>query len=140
LSFTQWLLKNNKKLDHWTKEEYYVEWLLPYLQKESVDDALDRSLLEMQNYADAEPQTLPVFNNYFRNGAKNRIVNHIRGGRISPWVIYNCDSGIEFLDNLNEEQINLIMPYIDPDFWQKKFSSHKKDVDWLKPVLSEAGL
>jgi hypothetical protein len=86
-SFTQWLLKNNKKLDHWTKEEYYIEWLKSYLQKESVDDALDRSLLEMQTYSDNEPEVLSVFSNYFRNGSKNRIVNHIRNGRVSPWIV-----------------------------------------------------
>jgi hypothetical protein len=139
-SFTQWLLKNNKKLDYWTKEEYYTDWLKSYLQIESVDDALDRSFLEMQNYADHESQTITSFNNYFRNGSKNRIISHIQSGRISPWIVYNCASGIEFLDNLNEEQVDILLPYIDPDFWQKKFSTHKKDVDWLKTVLSEAGL
>ena len=140
ISFTQWLLKNNKKLDQWTKEEFYVEWLKSYLQKESVDDALDRSFQEMQEYADSDPETLSSFVNYFRNVSKNRIVNHIRDGRISPWIVYNCDSGIDFLDNLNEEQINYVLPYIDPDFWQRKFSTNKKDVDWLKNVLKEAGL
>jgi hypothetical protein len=140
ISFTQWLLKNNKKLDQWTKEEFYVEWLKSYLQKESVDDALDRSFQEMQEYADSDPETLSSFVNYFRNVSKNRIVNHIQGGRISPWIVYNCDSGIDFLDNLNEEQINYVLPYIDPDFWQRKFSTNKKDVDWLKNILKETGL
>lgn len=139
-NFTQWLLKNNKKLDQWTSDAYYTEWLKSYVQKETVEDALDRSLNEMQIYADSESTDLTSFSDYFRIGSKNRIISHIQSGRISPWIVYNCGSGIEFLDSLNEEQINMLMPYIDPDFWQRKFIDSKKDVDWLKSVLKEAGL
>jgi uroporphyrinogen-III decarboxylase len=111
-----------------------------YLLKETVEDALDRTFKEMQHYADADAILADNFNNHFRLGSKNRIVDHIRSGRISPWIIYNCQSGIEFLDNLNEEQVNLILPYIDPDIWQKKFITSKSDVNWLKSVLKESGL
>ena len=139
-SYTAWLLKNNKKIDNWTKDDLYLEWMKSYLLKETVEDALDRTFKEMQHYADADAILADNFNNYFRLGSKNRIVDHIRSGRISPWIIYNCQSGIEFLDNLNEEQVNLILPYIDPDIWQKKFITSKSDVNWLKSVLKESGL
>lgn len=137
-NFTTWLLKNNKKIDQWTKDEFYVQWLKSYLQKESSDDALDRSLTEMQRYADESPALGGSFSNYFKLGSQNRIIEHIRGGRISPWIIYNCDSGIAFLDSLNEEQINLIIEWIEPDTWQNKFANFPKEVTWIKSVLTEA--
>lgn len=139
-SFTSWLLKNNKKLDQWTKEEFYVEWLKTYLTKESIEDALERGFNEMQNYADNDATLSNDFSNYFRHGSKNRIVEHIRNGRISPWIVYNCDSGIDFLDNLNAEQIDLILPWIDPECWQKKFKDNGEEIRWLKSVLKESGL
>ena len=137
-SFTTWLLKNNKKLDQWTKDEFYVQWLKSYIQKESSDDALDRSLTEMQRYADESPTLQGSFSNYFKLGSQNRIIEHIRGGRISPWILYNCHSGIAFLDSLNEEQIELIIEWIEPDTWQSKFASFPKEVTWIKSVLAEA--
>jgi hypothetical protein len=139
-SFTDWLLKNNKKIDHWCKEALYLEWLHEYMKKEAVQDALERALKEMQDYADSEPKLQNNFNNYFRLGSANRIVHHISNGRISPWIVYNCDSGVDFVSLLNEEQITIIMPWIDPDHWQRKFKDYLADTEWVKSVLIAAAL
>lgn len=137
-SYVDWLLKNNKKLDHWCKDSFYVEWMREYLKKEAVQDALERALKEMQNYADESLDG--VFNDYFKKGSSNRIVQHITNGRISPWIVYNCTSGIEWLDKINDEQIEMLMPWIDPDFWQRKFKDYMADTEWVKDVLAKAAL
>mgnify|MGYP003327343448 FL=1 len=139
-SFTDWLLKNNKKLDYWCKDDFYVEWLQAYIRKEAVQDAVERALKEMQDYADDNPELVANFNDYFRHGNGNRICHHISNGRISPWVVYNCDSGYEFLGNLNEEQVQIIMPWIDPDVWDQRFKDYAADTEWVKHILAKAGL
>lgn len=140
VSFTSWLLKNNKKIDYWCKDTLYTEWLHEYLRKESTQDALERALKEMQDYADDHPDLKNGFRDYFKYVNGNRICHHIVTGRISPWVIFNCDTGISFLETLDETQIGMIMPYIDPDFWQKKFKDYVADTEWCKDVLAKAGL
>jgi hypothetical protein len=139
-SFTDWLLKNNKKLDYWCKDSNYEEWLYEYLRREAVQDCLERALTEMQEYADNNTDLKNGFTDYFRYGNPNRILHHISTGRISPWIVYNCQSGIEFLDGLNEEQIKLILDWIDPDFWQRKFKDYMADTEWVKDILQKAGL
>jgi hypothetical protein len=138
--FIDWLLKNNKKLDHWCKDEFYSEWLSDYLKKENYRDALERGIKEMRDYAEDRPELKNGFVDYFRCGNTNRICYHIVTGRISPWVVYNCDSGVEFLDNLNEEQVILIMPWIDTDFWQRKFTEYMADQLDTREILKVAGL
>jgi hypothetical protein len=139
-SFTEWLLKNNKKLDYWCKDALYEEWMHEYLKKESIQDALERALKEMTQYAEDHPELKNGFTDYFRYGNSNRICYHISTGRISAWVIYNCASGVAFLDSLREDQVALIMQQIDPDHWQKKFKDYPDDVQWAKTVLEKAGL
>lgn len=139
-SFTDWLLKNNKKLDYWCKDSLYEEWLKEYIRKESVQDALERALKEMQEYADTNTDLDGKFSNYFRAGNANRICHHIVSGRITAWILFNCDSGVEFLASLNEGQVKIIMPWIDPDFWQKKFKDYVSDTEWVKDLLVKAGL
>lgn len=139
-NFTDWLLKNNKKLDHWCKDVMYLEWLAEYIKKEAVQDALERALNEMQVYADTDNHLKENFRNYFTCGSANRIVHHISNGRISPWIIFNCDSGINFLSSLNEEQLAIVMPWIDPDYWQRKFKDYAADTEWVKDILLKAGL
>lgn len=138
-SFSDWLLRQNKKIDFWCKDSLYEQWLLEYLKKESPQDALERALKEMQNYASGN-DTIADFSHYFRYGNVNRICHHITTGRISPWVVYNCDTGIEYLEGLNTEQMDIIMPWIDPDHWNRKFKDYVADAEWCKHVLKAAGL
>ena len=138
-SFTNWLLKNNKKLDQWCKDSFYEEWLHEYIRREAVQDAMERALKEMEDYASGD-SGIASFSHYFKYGNTNRICHHIVTGRVSPWVVFNCSSGVDFLGNLTEEQIVLVMPYIDPDFWNRKFTDYMADVEWCKHVLKAAGL
>jgi hypothetical protein len=139
-SFTEWLLKGNKKLDFWCKDSLYDEWLVEYLRKESYQDALERGIKEMQDYADNNHDLRNGFMDYFKFGNTNRICHHITTGRISPWVVYNCDSGINFLENLDDSQMQMIIKYINPDFWNQKFQNHEQDRFNALDILKAAGL
>jgi DNA-directed RNA polymerase specialized sigma24 family protein len=138
-SFTTWLLKNNKKLDHWCRDSFYEEWLNEYLKKEAVQDALERALKTMEEYAMGD-SGLASFSHYFKYGNHNRICHHITTGRVSPWIIYNCNSGIEFLESLDEVLLAIVLPWVDPDYWNRKFVDHVADAEWCKHVLKKAGL
>lgn len=138
--YLDWLLRNNKKIDNWCSDKLYTEWLPEYLKKEAIQDALERALTEMTDYADDNPDLKNGFTDYFRYASSNRICHHISTGRISPWIVYNCDSGVEFLDRLSEEQIAIVLPWIDPEYWQRKFKDYMADTEWVKDVLQKAGL
>ena len=135
IAFTDWVIKKNAKLDHWTRDSLYDEYLFEYLRKEHPDDALTRSFTEMQRWADESGKS---FNNIFREGAANKVCNMIINGRISPWILYSCDSGVEFLSTLNNEQVAMIFRHIEPDFWQRKLKDHLADAEMIKLVLLEA--
>jgi len=140
IAYTDWLLKNNKKLDHWCKDSLYEEWLLEYLRRENVQDALERGLEEMQSYADDNPDLKNGFRDYFRYGNANRICHHITTGRVSAWIVFNCASGVEFLESLDEVLLAVVLPYIDPDYWHRRLQDYLADTEWVKHVLQEAGL
>jgi hypothetical protein len=137
-AFIEYVIRENKKLDHWTKDKIYEDYLYNYVRKENAQDALERALKEMQRYADEHLDGR--FADYFRDGSANKICQNISHGRMSPWVIFQCDSGTDFLANLNEEQLGIIMPWIDPEHWQHRFRDYVADVEWTKEILSKAGL
>lgn len=135
-AFIDYVIKNNKKLDHWCKEAFYTEYLFEYLRKEHPQDAIERGILEMQMWADEENDSVTDF---FRKASTNRIASMIVNGRISAWVIYCCESGQNSLERLNEEQIALVYAWIDPDYWQRRLKDYMADTEWCKHVLKEAG-
>lgn len=131
-----WLLKNQKKIDQWCSDRIYTEYLIDYLQIESVADALARSVEYSIDWAErnqARPQDC------LRYGSANGTCYAIVTGRISPWVIYNSESGQQFLDSLSSEQVLMIWPYINSDIWQKKFHSNSEDQEYARDILNTAG-
>ena len=119
--FMDWLLKNNKKIDRWCSDAIYTEYLVWYLPVEAVDDALARAIEFSLEWA--EKHSTPS-HDCLRYGSTNGMCYAVASGRISPWVIYNSESGQKFLTELSTEQVQIIWPYIDSDVWQKKFNNY----------------
>jgi hypothetical protein len=134
--FLEWLLKNNKKIDRWASDQLYTEYLLTYLQIENINDAMARAIefgIEWAEKHSAQPHDC------LRYGNNNAMCYAVTAGRISPWIIYNCDSGQKFLSELDSTQIAMIWPYIDSDVWQKKFQDYPADQEYVREILTKAG-
>ena len=134
--FTEWLLKNNKKIDHWARDTVYTEYLVGYLPVENVNDALARAMEYGIAWAE---QTGNPAEDCLRFGNTNATVYAVTAGRISPWIVYNCNSGQKFLAELDATQIAMIWPYIDSETWMKKFSDYVADQEYVKDMLQKAG-
>jgi hypothetical protein len=134
--FTEWLLKNNKKIDHWARDTVYTEYLIGYLPVENVNDALARAM--EYGIAWSEESGHPA-EDCLRYGNANRAVHAVTAGRISPWIVYNCDSGQKFLSELDATQIAMIWPYIDSEVWMKKFADYMADQEYVREMLKKAG-
>lgn len=131
-----WLLKHQKKIDQWCSDRIYTEYLIDYLQSEPAADAVARSIEYSMDWAEkhsAQPQDC------LRYGSNNMMCYAITTGRISPWVIYNSESGQRFLTQISSEQIGMIWPYINSDIWQRKFADYPDEQVWVKDILNKAG-
>ena len=136
-AFIEYVIKQNKKLDHWCKDSLYQEYLYQHLRREHSQDALERSMHTMLGWAEEKDTQ---FNHYFLYAGNNRIVHDIVSGRVSSWVLFNCNTGIAALENLNEEQLEMVLPYVEPDYWKRKFVDFYADAEWVKHILQEAKL
>lgn len=137
--YLKWLIKNDKKLDHWCRDSLYEEWLTIHIKKEPVNEALTRSLQEMESYAERD-SGLAHWSDYFRYGNTNRICYHITTGRVSPWVLYCSRSGIDFLESADSHVLDLILSFIDPNYWTHHLQNNINDVTWCRELLNKAGL
>lgn len=134
--FIDWVIDNNKKIDRWCKDETYSEYLYDYLRTESVQDALERAIeysIEWGEEVSCPPHDV------LRYGNANKMCYAVSTGRISPWVVYNCESGQAFLNNLNPEQLEIVWPFIFPEFWQGKFKKYPTDQTYAQEILKQAG-
>ena len=134
--FMDWLLKHNKKIDRWASDQLYTEYLIWYLTVEALDDALSRAI---EHSIEWQEKTGCLAKDMLRYGNTNKLCHDITTGRISPWVIYNSETGQQFLNNLSSEQVQMIWPYINSDVWHKKFIDYPADQEYAKDILTKAG-
>lgn len=134
--FSEWLLKHNKKIDHWCRDSIYTEYLIEYLRMENVNDALARAIELSIDWAE---QNNGPAEDCLRYGNTNAMVYAVTTGRISPWILYNCESGQKFLSELDSTQIAMIWPYIDSEVWNKKFLDYLADQEYVTEMLKKAG-
>jgi hypothetical protein len=132
----EWYLKSNIKIDDWTKDKNYDKWIKDFVINESVDSGLERTIKFTEKWAEVNSS---VFNHYFMYENKNKVCYAINAGKISPWVVFNCKSGVEFLDSLDDENIMMIIDLITPDHWNARFARYKDDVVFIKEILDGAG-
>jgi hypothetical protein len=140
--FTEYVLKNQIKIDRWCSDKVYDAYLFQLLRTEQATDAVERSIMTMTEWANESvpPEQPPEFSEYFRVVSNNRFVLHVQNGRISPWAIYCSESGIEKLETLTDEQVGLIIRWIDPEFWQKRMKDFSADTTLIKHIMEQAGL
>lgn len=136
VQYMTWLLKHGKKIDRWASDSLYTEYLTWYLTVENVADALARAVEYGMQWSERTGHTPE---HCLRYGNVNANVYAVTTGRISPWVIYNSESGQKFLHDLDSQQLQMIWPYIDSDTWQKKFADYAADQEYAKDILTKAG-
>ena len=136
IELVDFLLKNNVKIDWWTRDIYYEKFIISHMATETAADAITRSITELNRWADEHKTT---FDRFFKEATPNKVVNLISNGRLSPWFLFNCDQGVAVLASLNEEQLALAFKWVSPDTWASRFEKYPEDVEWVREVLDEAG-
>jgi hypothetical protein len=134
--FVKYLINKNKKLDYWSNDSLYSNFLIGIIKTENPIDALSRALKYSMKWAEDSNQSS---NDILRLAGANTICHMIISGHISPWVLYSCDSGVTFMGNLTTEQTKIIWYFIEPSGWSSKFKSFNDDVVYIKGRLKKAG-
>lgn len=134
--YVDWLLAEGIKLDNWASDTNYTKFLIEYLRKENAFDALARSVeycAELALKDNIQP------NDVLKYGNANRICYAVTMGKISPWMLYCSDSGVQFLETLNQDHVKIISDYINPEQWALKFHREPDLKQQIKDTLRIAG-
>lgn len=134
--YMDYLLKNDIKLDTWAQDTTYTKFLIQYLKEEDPLDAVARSI---ETTVDLAQQERILTKDCLRYGNKNRICYAITNGKISPWMLYQSESGVRFIESLDVTQQKMIIDYINPEQWAIKFVRDRDILSQVKELLQAAG-
>jgi len=133
--FIDFVIRSGVKLDHWCRDELYDQYIADLIKKEPADGAIQRTIKTMMEWG--ESNAAP-WEHYFQYANLNRATHDIKEGLVSPWILLNSKSGKEMLQRMNDEQLEIVGPMIDPQFWVRRFKSLPADTELVKDVIKEA--
>jgi hypothetical protein len=133
--FIDFVIKSGVKLDHWCRDELYETYISELIKIEPADGAIQRTITTMMDWA--EKNSAP-WEHYFQYVNLNRATHDIKEGLISPWMLLNSRAGKEMLKRMNDEQLEIIGPVIDPQYWMKRFKTLPADTELTKDLIKEA--
>ena len=135
--FATYLIRNQIKIDRWASDTTLTKYIKQRLKEETVDRAVERTIMFMEQWA-TENNT--SYNNYFTEVNPNLAVFHVCSGKVSPWVIYGTRKSEHLLNKMNNEQLDMISDFIDPEYWNIRTKRKVQDFTWVQDILSEAEL
>ncbi len=136
-AFIDWLCTSKIRIDSWPKQSTIDQYLKHLIRTEGVTQALNRTITTMGDWAQQESARLEDF---FRYVNLNRVTQMIANGRISPWVLLNCETGKDMITIMHDDHIKIIYDIIDPEYWKRTFRKRDEDYDFVKSTLREAGI
>ena len=136
-NYAEYLIRESVALKDWTKDSVYDIYLKALIKKEPAQRGIERSIKCMESWAKEKNNT---WNNYFKEVTPQLAIHHIRGGKVSPWLVFLSESGQDLWANLNEEQINLIKDIADPIFWRRIFLKNPEEVNLVQDIVEASNL
>ena len=133
--YIDYVILSKVKLDHWSRDDLYEQYLKDTLKTEPVEMALRRSIATMMDWA--QEQNVQ-WSDYFRLVNTSRAVQQIQSGHMSPWLLLGCEAGKKMLKSFTDEQLQMVQTYIDPEFWSNKFRNYPADQLFVQETAKEA--
>lgn len=137
VEFINFIINSAIPLNKWCYNSVYEQYVIWLTSQETPERALERNMLLMEQWALDNNEE---WTDFFRKIDTTVAMNYIRTGRISPWLLYNTETGQELLDRLRDDQLVLIQKVLNPYKWNAKFKKHKDDVENIYTVCKKAGL
>jgi hypothetical protein len=133
--FVRFLIMNSVPMRRWTSDAVFDHYVKEQTKKESVERAIERSVLNMKAWAERTKQD---WQNYFQSVDTAQAVQDIRMGRISPWCTFATDQGSRLIDRFEPGQIQTLIDYMEPNSWRAKVLRQREDAEWVQTVFNQA--
>jgi len=135
--YIDFVMLSGLKMPKWTTDPVYELYIENLVKTEPPSSAAERSIQTILDWCEKNSSD---FKQFFYNISANEAAYLIKTGRISPWVLYLCETGSNLMERFNEDHAKMIGPSIDPGFWMRKFKKSDDDVEYIRTLLEQAGL
>lgn len=131
-SYVRWLTQNSIKLEDWPKDSVVNKYYIMLNKIESPDRAVEKFIFVAEEWGN---KTGFHWSEFWGKANPYLILDYLKEGKISPWILFSSNTAQEFIDNLPDELVHALVSYIDVEFWKKKTKTNKEDVEWISQLI-----
>jgi hypothetical protein len=131
--YLEWLIVTRANIDKWGTDSVYNAYLAEQSKKETAERAVERYVLHAEKWSE---KTGNHWTEYWQKANINVIINDIKMGKISPWVILSYTPARDTLNELPGEMLNDVADTLDLAYWNRKIAVNKPTVKWIEEILS----
>lgn len=135
--YTHYLISSGVKINRWYTDDMYREFLLNVILTEPAERALERSVININEWAN---DTGNKMSDFFTNASIYEITDMINTGKVSPWVIYAANTFETLDERMDETSLKMVDKFMNPYVWNKIFSKNVDSLKLARRVASEMGL
>lgn len=137
--FIKYIMTSGMSVYEWKSQKVHEEWVIRCIRDEHPRRAVERSINALVEWG---MLTDNDWTDFFDNVSTDRAIMWIETGKISPWLIYIADpaSGNKLLNRFGNSDLEYLLKYIDPTYFQILQIRYKEDVSEIRTLLTEAGL
>lgn len=135
--FIKYILSSDINFKDWNTQKLYSKYLDELLMIEPPEDGFYRSLNFIEKWAES---TNNKISDFFKVNNENYIMFKIENRLLSPWFLFSCREGRNFLDKINNKQIYKNKKDLDKTKWEFKLKLYKDKVKNFESILKEKGL
>ena len=114
----------------------YEIFLINWTRSEPIWDAVSRNIETLTEWSEETNNNL---NEYFTKASDAKIISEIVKAKITGWILFGSDTGVNWLDTLLPEQLQSIYKWIDPEIWNRKMDANP-EFESVKSMLNELHL
>lgn len=137
--FLKYIMTSGISVLKWTTHAVLEDWVLQVIRNEHPERGVERSIMAIVEWSEL---TGNEWNTFFSTVSSSRAIAWIENGKISPWLLWTVPSEIlrKLTDRLSDSELNYIIKFIDPTFFQiKSLNPYQAAVQKLKVTLTDAG-
>lgn len=135
--YIDYVITKDLKIQLWYKDETYFKYVEEIIYTESIDSALERSIKTMSEWAET---VNGEWNHYFKYCNNVKSLMDLRDGKISPWLVLNCPTGVKMIENYSDKELELVFNLLNPNKWKIIFSRNKSDLDFVLEIVKKSNL
>ena len=112
----------------------YIDWM------DKLEKPMDQVASGVSFLLDVCEKENVTMDTVFKHLGAQRLISLVRQRKLSPWLIFCCQSFSVFVRDIDKHQLSALNLIVNASYWAERFGQEKETIAQIKEFVKEVGL